>query len=411
MPEILSAPNIISVVFISIIVVVGLSNLSKPATSFKAANIPNYLISLGILGTFSGIFWGLINFDANNPTESVPDLLDGIRLAFATSVSGMVFALLIKRKYIKENERQETNEKGAGKDALDIENVLNAVLEIRSCLAGGQDSLLSQFKDMRSESRDGLNQLNNTVGKFHKDTGKSSVLLLRALKTMIADFNRNLNEQFGENFKQLNQAVGRMLEWQNQYRSQLDTMIEAQKQTSCDMEAAANAFNGLLRNAESLARAGNEFREIMGGLASLLQALEEQRNDIAKHVKLFADISEKAQTGLPKVEEKLNELSVMLIQTIEEHSSAVNKHIKSTVSQSGDLSRRMMDAISRNNEEFNQNINEQIQKLDHVMEHKLTEALEAFGKNLAAISEKFAEDYTPLTERLQKVVEIAKRLR
>ena len=72
MTDLITAPNVITLFFILIIVFVGLSNLVKPISNFKAVNIPNYLISLGILGTFTGIFWGLINFDPEDIQKSVP---------------------------------------------------------------------------------------------------------------------------------------------------------------------------------------------------------------------------------------------------------------------------------------------------------------------------------------------------
>ncbi len=448
MSEFLTIPNIITTGFILMIFFVGLSNLFKPISNFKAVNIPNYLISLGILGTFVGIFWGLMNFDVKDIQSSVPSLIGGMKFAFGSSVSGMVFALLIKRKYIKKNIKQEINEKDAEKDTLDVKNVFKAILEIRSCLVGRKDSLLNQFQDMRNElnenvriiskaisgdddtsivtqvklfrgeSRDELKQLNNAVDKFYEEiAGKSTDLLLEALKTIIADFNKNLNEQFGENFKELNQAVGKMLEWQNQYREQLTAMIEAQKQTSYDMGVATEAFNALLDKAESLTSMGAKFKIIVTDLGSLLQALEQQRNDISKHVKLFADISEKASTGLPKVEEKLNHLSIALIKTIEDHNSTINKHLESTISQSGDLNRQMVATITKNNEELNRHIvqvvdrtNEQVVKLDQAMSEELTKALNSFGQQLTSLSKKFVTDYTPLTDRLKKVVEISKGL-
>lgn len=446
--EFLTIPNFITAIFIIIIISVGLSNLISPVSNFKAVNIPSYLISLGILGTFAGIFWGLMNFDVDDIKNSVPSLIGGMKFAFSSSVAGMFFALLIKRKYIKEKVKQETNEEGAEKDVFDIENVLKAILEIRSCLIGREDSLLNQFQQVRNdlnenvkkiskaisgdddssvvtqvklfrgESRDELKQLNKAVDKFYEEiAGKSTDVLLEALKTIIADFNKNLNEQFGENFKELNQAVGKILEWQNQYREQLTTMIEVQEQTSKDMKVATEAFNDLLDKAESLTSVGGEFKIIVADLSSLLQALEHQRNDISNHIQLFADISEKASTGLPKIEEKLNQLSIALVETIETHNIKINEHLESTISKSGDLNQQMLDAMTKNNKELNQHIeqavnrtNEQVVKLDQAMGEELTKALESFGKQLTSLSQTFVKDYLPLTERLKEVVEMAKKL-
>jgi hypothetical protein len=46
--------------------------------------------------------------------------------------------------------------------------------------------------------------------------------LIDALSAIIRDFNENLTEQFGENFQQLNKAVGQLVQWQAQYRKILE---------------------------------------------------------------------------------------------------------------------------------------------------------------------------------------------
>jgi hypothetical protein len=47
------------------------------------------IVSLGILGTFSGIVIGLWQFDTTDIEGSVPKLLDGLKLAFLTSIFGI----------------------------------------------------------------------------------------------------------------------------------------------------------------------------------------------------------------------------------------------------------------------------------------------------------------------------------
>ena len=45
--------------------------------------------------------------------------------------------------------------------------------------------------------------------------------ILGALELVVKDFNNNLTEQFGDNFKQLNEAVKNMIVWQENYKSQI----------------------------------------------------------------------------------------------------------------------------------------------------------------------------------------------
>ena len=42
--------------------------------------------------------------------------------------------------------------------------------------------------------------------------------LVEAIREVIGDFNAKINEQFGENFKELNAAVGDLVGWQENYK-------------------------------------------------------------------------------------------------------------------------------------------------------------------------------------------------
>lgn len=74
--------------------------------------VPDILTSLGILGTFVGLVWGLKNFEPNNyeaMTTSVSALVDGIKVAFLTSIYGISLSIVytygMKSEYSGMTER------------------------------------------------------------------------------------------------------------------------------------------------------------------------------------------------------------------------------------------------------------------------------------------------------------------
>ena len=62
--------------------------------------VPGVMTGLGILGTFIGLSFGLQNFN----TGSIPQLMNGIKIAFHTSIYGMVFSLVFNFVYKKNLE-------------------------------------------------------------------------------------------------------------------------------------------------------------------------------------------------------------------------------------------------------------------------------------------------------------------
>lgn len=51
--------------------------------------------------------------------------------------------------------------------------------------------------------------------------------VIYALEEVVKDFNKNLTEQFGDNFKQLNEAVKNMILWQDNYKSHIKESEES----------------------------------------------------------------------------------------------------------------------------------------------------------------------------------------
>jgi cell division septum initiation protein DivIVA len=60
----------------------------------------------------------------------------------------------------------------------------------------------------------------------------NSKSLVSALSEVVRDFNARINEQFGDNFRQLNSAVERLVSWQVQYEQQLKALIEQETASS-----------------------------------------------------------------------------------------------------------------------------------------------------------------------------------
>lgn len=83
--------------------------LNNPKDRFQAhfaTNAAGGIASFGVLGTFTGIFLGLAEFDANDIAGSVPILLGGMKTAFVTSITGMAFSTWYKfLQSLKENKK------------------------------------------------------------------------------------------------------------------------------------------------------------------------------------------------------------------------------------------------------------------------------------------------------------------
>ena len=92
--------------------------------------LPTILSSLGILGTFMGIAIGLYSFDVNNIDKSVPTLLEGLKLAFVSSIAGIIFTIIKKFELSREEKIEEIEDEEDFLDESGRENVIPILKEM-----------------------------------------------------------------------------------------------------------------------------------------------------------------------------------------------------------------------------------------------------------------------------------------
>ncbi len=372
------------------------------------------LTTLGIGFCFLGIALGLLNFDANDIRASVPTLIDGIRTAFWVSVAGITAAITIKlRVFLLGDPPIEAGSAQAGHTLSDVAALLH---KLHTAIAGTEDSaLISQTKLIRTDSNDRLDRLQKAFDRFAENMAEAnSKALIKALSEVIRDFNTKLNEQFGENFKQLNQAVEKLVTWQEQYKTQLTQLIEQETQTRKTMTEAS------LRYAELVNRS-SAFTQVAEALSALLTGLTEQRAALERSLKALADLVATASKGLPTIEARIVEMTRQIESGVKASNDqlgatlkTVTQNVQSTQNQ---VTQLLTDGVKKANQEINQNVKQlseetrrQVAALDVALEKELTRSIESLGQQLTALSRKFVEDYSPLTDRLRQLVQVASRV-
>ncbi|MBF0308245.1 MAG: hypothetical protein HQL56_01790 [Magnetococcales bacterium] len=434
--------------------------------SKTAARAPSILTTMGIFFTFLGIAKGLFYFDAKNIQSSVPALLDGLRTAFWASVFGVGSALLIKMREliwgIPVHKGEIIRSQGATIDDLAVH-----LIALRQALIGTDDStLITQLKLGRQESNDRLDSVKRVMEEFTRTMAdNNSKALIEALEQVMRDFNTKINEQFGENFKKLNSAVGDILIWQERYRAQMGEMIVQQERNTKSLEQASLKFENLVSHAEQYTRTAQD-------LANLLQAIEIQRKSLEEGMTSLGQLFITASRSLPEIEtrivdfaaqiarstQKANEdMAIAARSSMENMRTSVEKVINSSAAQLEKLEKALLEVentvlkcvhqvkegstqanemmgrsvqesaqaikkslaegqdvmsegIRATNEKFNSQVQEMINKsgqqvatLDLALEKELTKSLESLGKQLTALSQQFVRDYEPLVAALREI--------
>jgi len=343
-------------------------------TPENAQKAPAFLTTLGILGTFVGIAIGLWYFDPNNVQKSVPSLIEGIKTAVWASAFGIFCALTVKFREILFGRSKSDSKRRVSATADDIADIL---ISIDRSLAGDEEkSIVNQLKQNRSQQAEEMQALRQSLDGFYERMAEANVkALVGALSEVIRDFNVKLNDQFGDNFKQLNMACEKLLLWQKEYSSQIDAMIAQQQSTSRNMEEIGTRYSQMVGQAET-------FHHHASKMSELLSGIETQRHQMESSLVSLATLINSASSGLPDIERNIMEMTRQLANGNEAFNANMAQLIERT--------------------------KEQVLILDAALSEELTKSLQSFGRQMASLSEKFADDYGPITERLQAILKIGK---
>jgi len=207
--------------------------------------------------------------------------------------------------------------------------------------------------------------------------------------------------------------VGQMLQWQQQYKQQLVELADNQQSIGSAMQDASSAFENMVVHAQS-------FNGISESLGSMLQGLNTQRDVLDQHLSGLAKLVNDAGEGLPKLEERMLFLTSGLADSLQSYSQRMedmlNKTTHSMSETTVNLTSQLQTAYSGAFDQLDEKIlktltqtDKQIAKLDAALEHELNKSLKTMGEQLGALSEKFVQDYSPLTERLHDLVNLAEK--
>jgi hypothetical protein len=259
---------------------------------------PTILTTLGIFFCFAGIAWGLLDFDPKDVRNSVPHLLQGIRTSFWSSVVGIFWALTLKIRVALFGDA--TIPASGAQEGSTVDDLTRLLVQLNRSIAGGDDSaLLSQVKLLRADSNDRIDRLTGAFNRHAENIAEAnSKSLVSALSEVVRDFNARINEQFGDNFRQLNSAVERLVSWQVQYEQQLKALIEQETATRENMTEAALRFTEIVNMASEFAAVARSLQNIVGGLSN-------QSEQLARALMILSGLIVEVKEGLPIIEQRI----------------------------------------------------------------------------------------------------------
>ncbi len=421
--------------------------------------LPSLLTTLGILGTFTGIIIGLWNFDTSNINQSITGMIDGLRTAAICSAFGMFLAILSKKEHQKYIQFNQADDEITSKTFIELLEKINQSIATQTLgiellstqLASIPEDTTRVLSEMRNQTDKVINSIDSN-NKKHTDVLKSfskqsesnhekhmdafnkfseqivdnsTSALVHSLEKVVKDFNQKVNAQFGDNFSLFNEALDKLLKWQEDYHQDIGEM---QQQFDRCLEGIQNSEQAL----SSLGTEATSLLEIAQNLKQLMDSCEESREFLSANLESFKSLASQAKDALPLIESNIEQLTKglkdhitgsvkQLNDAVQAEQEAFNKIISSfkTLENNAisytDSTFKMLNAklIEQNENTARQiqaityKVSEQTEILNSALEKELTKSLSSLGSQLASLSQKFVNDYGPLTEKLREVVLIS----
>jgi len=213
---------------------------------------------LGILFTFIGLVYGLRNFDASTVDmmqSSTQALMAGIKIAFLTSIFGLVYSLLFNLFYKRlvkgcvENvyEFQDvyteyvrpSNEHGAENAMLRLQTEQNAALERFGSNVGEQvsEAVITLMKPSVDKMHEAIVQY-TTVAIEDQRAGMEKVVRF---------FLESMNESMGGIFAQMKARIDELSVWEQDMIDSIRNMTDHMGSTAQGLEAAQTSAEAVTR--------------------------------------------------------------------------------------------------------------------------------------------------------------------
>ena len=350
----------------------------------KESVLGNIASTIGVLGTFVGISIGLWKFNPNDITSSVPLLLSGMKIAFATSIIGMAASIFMKYIALKNEDEENIDDimelfntmiaesRNVNNTLIEnqkqTENVLNKVSEI---WASHQENLTVELK---SEI---LNLNNNTISKQEE---------------LIGEF-----KKLGECFTLLNSGVNNLLTWQENYKETIEN-------TTKELETVIQTIHNADESIESISKHASLIKENNENLSEVLKEINKTQNVIIDSNKSIIEISNTAKESIPQINEHFTNIdnrtkeSTAYLQTlISENLNNIKSYLEKITE---DVLSKTTQSIYENNRQFKYEISEHISQCKMLI-YSLKDLIPDINEHLLSTQKRFNKTLIHFNEEVQ----------
>lgn len=198
--------------------------------------IAGAMTGLGILGTFIGLSFGLRHFSTGSSEEisnSISPLMDGIKVAFHTSIYGMILSLLFNFGYKNDLEHaydvlDEFLDTYKSKVLIKPESgVAQVMVQYQKKQTEDISELASLMSEKMAEKMSEFllpqfDRMNNTINSFADLASRAQI---DGIRVIAENFVNEMNKSLGNRFEQLAKVIDDTCMWQKRTAGEMEQIL------------------------------------------------------------------------------------------------------------------------------------------------------------------------------------------
>ena len=430
--------------------------------------VPGTMTGMGILGTFIGLSFGLQNFNTGTSSEiekSIAPLMNGIKVAFHTSIYGMVFSLMFNfvyrnvledayeslnhfinafSKYVCPDNTNDGLSKMIDAQQRQSEAVINPMLEAVQSMNNILTDILNLHKEQYSEIQILPEVITESIGKEVSDivtpqftrtnesleafANKISENQLSGMNELINNFVSQMNVSLSDSFANLAKIIENTCNLQKENSDYMQDILSKVGNMTTDIqqinelsEKTIEKMSGYVQEVENLQSIINQSMVSLNLQMDQNNKIEEKQQEYIATLVEYESQIEKASTQLSKdmsaQVEKLNDLSDDFnkhmsgqIEMLTKQALAHNSSIAEAARQEIQSISKMANSTSGEMERAAQKLSTVSNELGNKLQNSLQATFNIFDKELSEISVHLSGTISGIentTERVPKVVALA----
>ncbi len=339
------------------------------------------LSTLGVLGTFFGITWGLMGFNADDLDSSIPILLGGLKTAFFTSLAGMVSSLVYNA-------------------------ILNHIYDVfEASLPSSQDESVAKICDAITQMSESSTNAIETIKAQLTSAQNNQAAFYTAALASLNGFNKEYLDSVKEDIKGIMNSI---LLQTTAVGTQLKP-LESVNSMSSDVKSITTAISDISVNVKEQLQenktAGAALGEIVKTSGEQLNEVKELSETSKAQLTETRAYSENLHNEVSDIEAKMKETNEMLTQKFDEFSELLKKSNTEALVEvmkglTEEFQRQMGSLIEKLVKENFDQLNKSVEQLNTwQIENKAM--IQSLTKQYKEMSDNFANDATALNRITQ----------